>query len=85
MPRPKTDDGRLRRLLLLGLIREYIHDHGFPPTMAELVEATGIPRATLRWHLDSLSEQGYLKFSGEQKAMRTLRVTRTRKDDSRIE
>lgn len=82
MPRPKTEEGRLRRLSLLQLLREYVHEHGYAPTMADLIESTGIPRATLRWHLGSLTDQGFLRF-GQDGAMRTLSVTR--KDEALLE
>lgn len=82
MPRPKTDEGRIRRQVVLSLIRGYIREHGYPPSQRELQQQAAIPDTTLRWHLNSLREQGYLRWEDGAMA-RTLRVTR--KDPEKVE
>lgn len=82
MVRPKTDEGRIRRQVVLSLIRSYVREHGFPPSQPEISARTGIPNTTLRWHLNSLRDQGFLRW--EDGAMgRTLKVTR--KDPEKVQ
>ena len=71
----KTKTGRLKRVAILGLLRSETQSKGYPPSLADLCRGTNIPRTTVRWHLDSLRDQGLINFKDEALA-RTLKVTR---------
>lgn len=66
---------RTTRLEILEFIRAYRSEAGFYPTQTEIVDGLGIPLTTLRWHLTSLVQQGYLSYQRYDFA-RTLRLTR---------
>lgn len=79
MPGIKTASGKERRLVVLELLREFNRQRGYMPTLQEMVELTGIPRASLEHHLNSLRAQGFIGWIDGRRAM-TLHVTSKRKN-----
>ena len=46
----------------LNLIKEYIVEHGYPPTVREIAKELDVSSpATIQAHLDSLANKGYIK------------------------
>jgi DNA-binding IclR family transcriptional regulator len=62
MPKPKQEEGRRQRVAIISFIREFKRKHGYMPTNADIVKGAGIPDATLRWHLHSLRDQGFVSW-----------------------
>jgi SOS-response transcriptional repressor LexA len=68
-----------RRESLLNVIKAYINQHGFSPTVKELQELTidlnppkGFSFGSIQWHLGKLEEEGYIT---RQKGLgRTIRL-----------
>lgn len=59
------------RDLLLGLIRAYIVDHGYGPSVRELGQAAGLrSTATVQYHLRALAEEGRIVLEpGKKRAI----------------
>jgi repressor LexA len=63
-----------KQQILLKLMRGYIADHGYPPTVRELCRLAGLKSPdTVQYHLDNLRAKGLLE-SAEGKS-RTLALT----------
>ncbi|HEX7380690.1 MAG TPA: transcriptional repressor LexA [Nevskiaceae bacterium] len=50
------------QLRILGLVRDHIAAHGYPPSLRELAAASGITFAAVRKHLLRLAEQGLIEL-----------------------
>jgi SOS-response transcriptional repressor LexA len=70
----KTDQGREKREMILDWLRDYRDQHGYMPSRRELCDGLGLSVGVLKHHVDSLVEQGYLKY--EPGSFRTMRLTR---------
>ena len=58
------------RQMIYEFVREFIADHGYPPTVREIGEAVGLASpATVQWHLNTLRHMGQIEGEG-----RTLRL-----------
>lgn len=49
-----------RQRQILRAVRDHVEARAWPPTIAELAEATGIPWSTVKRDLITLAEAGYL-------------------------
>lgn len=70
-----TKLSRTTRLEILEFMRAYRSEAGFFPTQTEIGDSLGISNTTLRWHLGSLVDQGFLTYNRRDFA-RTVRLTR---------
>ena len=62
-----------RQLATLEFIESYIADKGYPPTMREISDGTGVKStSTAHFHVRSLVEKGLIEINAE--SPRTLRV-----------
>jgi repressor LexA len=58
---------------IIGVIREFIHLHGYPPSYRELGEILKLASpSTVKGHLVSLREKGYVNW--EEGRPRTLHI-----------
>jgi len=63
-----------RQNKILNFIRRYLHEHGYPPTIREIGQATGISSTSVvKYNLEKLQNLGYLTRTGE--ISRGLRLT----------
>lgn len=64
---------------VLALVERYIHEHGMPPTRAEIADAKGCNRATVEQHLRALAGKGAIEIiPGTYRGLRILRATGAR-------
>lgn len=64
-----------RQFQVLCHIREYIEDHGYPPTVRELGEAIGTTSSsTVHSHLQALRKKGFIQVKAD--SPRALRVVK---------
>lgn len=54
-------DAATRRVATLDVIRRHITDKGYPPTLTEIAEATGVDRATVVVDVRVLTKAGHLE------------------------
>lgn len=69
----RTESGEAQREGLLAYIRTYYRQHKYMPQVLEMVEATGMGRASVAWHLTKLRESRKVDFEDGMMA-RTLRL-----------
>jgi predicted transcriptional regulator len=50
-----------RRVRIRGAIRESITSRGYPPTLSELAESTGVDRETIKVDLRTLADAGVIE------------------------
>ena len=51
-----------RQQQVLGFVREYVRDQGFPPTLAEIAEGTGLTHiSSVTYHLNALMRKGWVE------------------------
>lgn len=66
-------------LRLLEYIRDFIDEHGFPPTRAEMVREHGISSTSVATnYLITLEKYGYIEM--EPKLSRAIRITNESSD-----
>jgi SOS-response transcriptional repressor LexA len=63
-----------RRVETLDVIRRHITSHGYPPTLTEIAEATGVDRATVVVDVRVLTDAGELEV--DKGITRGLRIAR---------
>lgn len=68
-----TKAGEAQRDRTLAYMRRYYKRHGYMPTLAEACVELDMPRATLKWHLGALRDQGKVLFDDGRLA-RSLRL-----------
>lgn len=69
----KTSHGAETRQMIYDWIKAYKAEHGYMPTIQEVVKGTGMWRNGVNWHLQKLREEGRVKFEDGRMA-RTLRL-----------
>ena len=69
----RTTAGDAARAQLLGFIREFQAERGYIPSLKQMIDATGIQRASVAWHLTKLRESGVVGFEDGNMA-RSLRL-----------
>lgn len=50
-----------KQLRVLTFIRDYMHTHGYAPTMQELADEFDVSKVTVFEHISALQKKGYLK------------------------
>ena len=63
-----------RRAELLQLIRAHIETVGYPPTLSEMGDATGVHRETIKKDMRVLADEGLIEHDGAP-AGRAIRLT----------
>lgn len=55
-----------KQIQVLGIIKTYIKDYGYAPSIREMAEELGVSSpATIKQHLEALVSKGYLRKTGE--------------------
>ena len=63
-----------RQRKVLGFIKDYLNDYGYPPTQEEIARALGIEwTRAVEKHLQALEKKEYIERS---KGARTIRILR---------
>lgn len=62
-----------RRAGLVQLIHEHIENRGYPPTLTEMADATGVHRETIKKDMSILREEGVIVFD-DAPAGRAIRL-----------
>ena len=58
---------------ILMYIADFIDQNGYPPTVRELCEETGLSStATIQYHLKKLKEKGYITY--KEGSSRTIKI-----------
>ena len=70
-----------RHLKILEFINAYVNDHGYPPSIRDICDATGISSTSVvTYYLKQLTEMG--KIERDEKSSRALRLTEVSRHDS---
>lgn len=70
----QIEEAATRRAGHIDRIKRHIVKEGYPPTMGELADATGVGRETIKKDLRVLADEGLLEF-GKAPAGRAIRLT----------
>jgi SOS-response transcriptional repressor LexA len=74
----KTSEGRERRVEILDYLRQYRDTNGYLPTRDQALADLGISVGVFQHHLQSLVDQGYVKY--QKGSLRTLTFTRKKRE-----
>ena len=62
-----------RAARIVAYLRDYSHDHGYPPTQREIAQHIGVNYSTIWHHLDRLRRAG--RVTWRHRSPRSVRVT----------
>lgn len=57
----------------IQFIVDYRTEHGFPPSVTEMVDRFGLARSTIQWHLERMAREGMVeRVGGRARALKVL-------------
>lgn len=56
----------------LCFIVDYVEEHGWPPTLQEIADGTGVAKSTTFAHIRRLQQKGYLVVGRGPRALRVV-------------
>lgn len=57
----------------IQFIVDHRTEHGYPPSVSEMVERFGLARSTIQWHLERMEREGMIvRVAGGARALKIL-------------